>query len=196
MRTGTSETLSRCRSGRRSAVLPPGRAFVGAAGLRERRRLLNRRLAVLQAVARAIDRRLEPFLLHRLEEIVDGVQLERFDRVVVERGDERDERQRVRRNPPDHLEAADLGHLQIQEREMGSMRGDELHRFLAGGSLGDELRALARLDETGQEPAGRPLVVGDDERQRGRRHKCRSVPTPMPSPIASWSSGASSSPGA
>ena len=71
-----------------------------------------------------------------LQQIVDGVNFEGFDRVAVVGGDENDGG--VLADQFEDFEAVELGHLNIEEHQIGFLLGDGLNGFEAVGAFGDE----------------------------------------------------------
>ena len=71
--------------------------------------------------ARALQRQLEPRRIDRLQQVVDRVDLERFDRVLIVRGHEDDVRSRgaAVEHPPRDLEARESRHLHVEKHQVG-----------------------------------------------------------------------------
>ena len=63
-----------------------------------------------------VERLLEAVGAERLQQVVERLDLERRDRVLVERG--RENHLRAMREAPEHLEAVAFRHLDIQEQEL------------------------------------------------------------------------------
>ena len=153
-------------------ILAPRRAIVGAGNGRESRGPIFGGLEALETIAGAIERGGEALLLHRFQEIVNRVQLERLDREVVVRRHERHQRKRRPGDATDNVEAAQFGHLQIEERQMRTLGFDERQCLLAPGRLSDEQGARARLEQPRQERrAGRSSSA--TTMRRRWHHACR-----------------------
>ena len=102
----------------------------GAPGPAAGRSELSRRRALTQ-------RLLQPGALHRFQQVVHGVHLERLDRVLVEGRHEHQGRGVVlaREQAPGHFEPAQPRHLDVEEDEVGLVAIDG----------GQGLQAVARL---------------------------------------------------
>jgi hypothetical protein len=135
----------------------------------------------------ARDRLGEPLGAHRLQQIVDGVDLERAHRELVVRGAE--DHRRGAADQVDDLEAVELRHLHVEEHEIGRQLGDRLHRLEAVGALGDDFDAGHVRQVLAQHLARERLVVDDDRpqprllahagssmRMAGSRNSARNVP--------------------
>ena len=69
----------------------------------------------------AVQRSIEPRALDRLEQVVEGVDLERAQGVLVVGRREHDHR--ARRDALDHLEAAEPGHMDVEKQHVDGYRG-------------------------------------------------------------------------
>ena len=129
---GTTRKRRRC--GRGSASAPGARratAVERAIAARRRRRARAR-----------VERRVQPRAVDRLQQVVDRLQLERIDRVLVERRaeDDRGPRPAKRRR---HFESAAAGHLNVEQHQIGRELGDALDRLHAVFGLADDLDICA-----------------------------------------------------
>ena len=110
---------------------------------------------------------------HRLEQIVERVQLEGLDGMPVVRGDEDDARRLLERSEvARHLEPAHAGHLDVEQQDLRAARRNALHRLEAVACLADDVgRQLARdvVEQLLQPFARRRFVVGDEDAQRAHR---------------------------
>ena len=95
-------------------------------------------VVALEPLARAPQRLAEARLAHRFGQVVDGVHLERFHGVLVERRHEDHEGQIAASKQADDAEAIDLGHLDVEQRDVRAMALDELDRFGAVRRLADD----------------------------------------------------------
>ena len=113
--------------------------------------------------AGAFDGLFEPGRLHRLQQVVHRVHLERLDGVAVERGDEHDVRRAaVLDQPVRHFEAVEPGHLDVEKHHFGREALDDADRFQAVARLRDHLHAAHLLEHVAQLFARQLLVVHDD----------------------------------
>ena len=108
----------------------------------------------------------EPCGLDRFQQVVDGADLERFDRVLIERGDEHDVAlhaafQQLAR----HLEPGQPRHLDIEEDHVRRQRFRQRDRLEPVGRLVDNLDVVELPELKRQLAAGRLLVVGDQDPQ-------------------------------
>ncbi len=123
--------------------------------------------AVPAQQAGAVQALLQTLAAHGLEQVIERPGLERADGVLVVGGHDDDHRQRSRRQAMDHVEAAQAGHLQIEQHQVGLQQGDLGQRFLAARCLarhGDIVEALQFL---AQHLAGNRLVVNYQRSNRG-----------------------------
>jgi hypothetical protein len=104
----------------------------------------------------------EPRLIHRLHQVVDGVDLERLDGVLVEGGHEDDVRRGlVLHHAARHLEAVEPRHLDVEEHDVRLQPFDGRQRFDAVAGLADDFDA-ADLAEQVAELVARQLFVVDE----------------------------------
>ena len=108
----------------------------------------------------------EPRGLDRFQQVVDGADLERLDRVLIERGDEHDMAphptfQQLAR----HLEPGEPRHLDIEEHHVRRQRFRQRDSLEPVGRLVDNLDVVELLELKRQLAAGRLLVVGNQDPQ-------------------------------
>ena len=115
--------------------------------------------------AHPCQRLLQPPHVDGLEQVVDGVDLERLERVLVEGGDEHDHRRIgiALEQAAGDLEAAQARHLDVEEDEVRLVRLDRADRLATVGGGGDDLHVLMRL-EAQAKPLGSQRLVVNDER--------------------------------
>jgi hypothetical protein len=113
----------------------------------------------------------EPLRVHRLQQIVDRVDGESTQRMLLVGRDEDDLDRLIEQL--EHLEAVELGHLDVEEEEIGAQLGRGLDRLEPVGALRDDLDVGMRGEVLADEPARQLLVVDDDgtELPRCRRHR-------------------------
>ena len=109
----------------------------------------------------------EPVLAHRLEDVVDGVQLERLDGVLLVGGHEDDRRRRP--EPGQHLREVEAGqprHLDVEEDRVDVEVLQDPQRL--GGRVAGEHAADPRvaLEQERELVERRPLVVDDEHPQQ------------------------------
>ena len=114
---------------------------------------------------------LEPRLVERLEQEVEGVNFECFQCMVVVRRHEHDRRgfasvpQRsfgiAALQGLDDVEAVDIGHLHVEEDQVGILIVDGAQRFGAVRTLGNDLDVVV-LSEERPHALARELFVVDD----------------------------------
>ena len=126
--------------------------------LQESRPALHRSLDMRQGFT-------QPLGGERLEKIIHDVDLERSQRMLVVRRyeDYRD----IPLDQFEHLEAVQLGHLDIQQQEIRLLLADRLDRIETVGALGHHNHVLAFTEQFPQQSAGRFLIV-DDNHPQGR----------------------------
>jgi hypothetical protein len=102
------------------------------------------------------------------------------ERVLLERGDDHDERQRCRRDFRDGLEAVAARHLHVEEGDVGPVRHHRVRRLRASAALRDDLHVRVAQEEEMQRPPAGGLVVGDDRPDPHRRTQGTSSATTAP----------------
>jgi len=90
----------------------------------------------------------EARLVDGLQQIVDGVRLERLDGVLIVGRDEHHQRHGLLRQPREHLESRHAGHLDVEEHQVRLVLLDSRERLAAVGALGEDLevRLVAQPD--------------------------------------------------
>ena len=128
-------------------------------------------VAVADRVSAALDHPAyglrQPVLAHRLEHVVDGVQVERLDGVLLVSGHEHDRRRLA--EPGQHLgqvEAREPRHLDVEEDRVDVEVLEDPERV--GGRVGGEDTADPRvaLEQERQLVERRALVVDDEHAQQ------------------------------
>ena len=113
-------------------------------------------------LARALDRLREPRPVNGLEQIIDGVDFERFNRVLVEGGHEHDSRLHpAREQLPRYLEPGQPGHLHVEQHEIGSQLLDQPDGIDAVAGLPDDVDPTHLVEQEAELAAGRILIVGE-----------------------------------
>ena len=120
--------------------------------------------------AHPLERGPEPRLLERLEQVVEGLDVERLERVALVRGDEDDGRPGLDRQGGRDVEAAGLGHLDVEEHHLGPHPVDRRDRLRALGALADELHVGVLGQEAAEPGARQRLVVHDEGANPGVAH--------------------------
>ena len=117
------------------------------------------------AIARAFQRLAQAGGLDRLEQVVDGAEVERRDGVRGVRGAEDDDRP-VGRKQLQRLDARQLRHLDVQQHGVDAARAHALqHRVRVRALAGD--RDVGHRGQQPHQPLARDrLVVGDQDAQR------------------------------
>src|SRR5215207_11299376 len=110
----------------------------------------------------ACDRLAQALLVERFEEVIDRVDLERAEGVLVVGRYENHRRHRLHADGLDDLEAADFGHLHVEEDQVRPESADGLDRLAAVGALGDDLDL--RVVEQNLDALPRQLHVVNDDR--------------------------------
>jgi hypothetical protein len=110
------------------------------------------------------DRLHEALVRERLEQVVDGVQLERRQGVLVV-GRREDHRRlvRVAGQRLQHLQACEDGHLDVHQHEVGLQRADLRQRARAVATGCHELQSWHLRDPVGQRLGGERFVLGDQD---------------------------------
>ena len=131
------------------------------------RALLGDDLGVLDPLLRPVQRLAQARLLDRLQQVVDGVHLERAHRVLVVGGDERDQRQLALLQHPHDADAVELRHLQVEQRQIRALLLDRRHRLAARRRLRHDHDVVERAQQRREKRSRRPFVVGDHDAQAG-----------------------------
>ena len=83
--------------------------------------------------------------LDGFEQVINRVELEGSHGVLVIRGDERDERHSLFLQHAYDTDTVELGHLQVEEREVGPFLFDDRDRLFATRHLPDDRHIVERL---------------------------------------------------
>ena len=119
------------------------------------------------AAPRPLERQIEALRVHWLQEIVDGVDRERVNRVLVEGRDEDELRQRLRlHESPGDFEPVQPRHLHVEEEQVRLQFAAEAQRLHAVGRLRDDLDAAGLAEEEAQ-LLPRQLFIIHHERAQG-----------------------------
>ena len=113
---------------------------------------------------------MEALAVERLQQVVERVDVERAQRVVIEGGDEDDERHARRADRLDDVEAGGAGHLHVEEHQVRLQPADGIDRLGAGRALGDDFEPVFRREQRAQPLARERLVVGDEDAHLAVRH--------------------------
>ncbi len=115
-------------------------------------------------------RRRQPLGAHRLEKIVERVELERLQRVALVGGHENHRRRLLERHEvARHFQAADTRHLDVQQKDLGAACRHGLERLQAVARLAHDFGRDIRGDVSQQllhALARRRLVIGNEYAQR------------------------------
>jgi hypothetical protein len=114
------------------------------------------------ALSRPRERRLEPLVAERLQQIVEGSYLERFEGIDVVGGDEDRDRPPAGLYFVEQLEAANPGHLDVEEQEVRRLAPHGLERFRRSRELSRDLDVGLPDEKLQKAPARRWLVVDDE----------------------------------
>ena len=117
----------------------------------------------LDLLARALQGLGEALAVERLEDVVEGADLEGLQGVLVVRGDEDHQRHALRPDRVDHVEAAHLRHLHVQEHQVRRVVLDRHHGFFAVAALRRHLDVRLERQQCRQ-PLARQRFVVDDQR--------------------------------
>ena len=126
-------------------------------------------LGTFDPLLRAVQRLAQPRLVHGFEEVIDGVQFECAYGVLLECRHERDQRDFVLLQRADDAEAVELGHVQIEQRQVRLLAHDQRHRLSSRRRLAHDDGVVERSQHRRQKGTRWPLVVRDDDPER-RRH--------------------------
>jgi hypothetical protein len=118
---------------------------------------------MLDPLLRPVQRLAQAGFVDRLQQVVDRVDLECAYRVLVIGRHERDERQLMLLQHPHHADAVELGHLQVQQRQIRPFALDRRHRLRAGPRLGHNHDVFEGAQQRGEKRPCRPFVVGNHD---------------------------------
>jgi len=125
-----------------------------------------------EATTDALDGRIQPFGLDRLQEVVDRVHVKRLNRMPIIRGDE-DQLglDTGLEEPPGDLEPGQPGHLDVEHDEIGGLRLNHLEGFDPVGGLAHDLDPR-HLSEQEAHFFPRELLIVHDHRAQGVSFQC------------------------
>ena len=112
-----------------------------------------------EALADPVHGRREPVLVDRLHQIIDRLRVERAERMLVECGDEHEQRRLDVHQPLDHRKSVEPRHLDVEEDEVGLVGLDLADRFASVGGGRDYLDIVMRLQSQLQALRREGLVV-------------------------------------
>jgi hypothetical protein len=112
-------------------------------------------------LARAVQRRLEALVVEGLQQVVQRLRLEGAQGELVVGGDEDHYGHTAGADRPEHVEAVDLRHLDVQEEQVRRRLLDHPDRFPAVRALGDDLHVPGLREQAADAPARQRLVVHD-----------------------------------
>ena len=124
----------------------------------------------------AVESGLKALVAEGLQQIVDGMRLERAQRVLVVRGHENDDGQVFRTTlldqPGNHAKAIELRHLHVEEqhvhRPAGAVRAlHDRKRLGAAATAPDQVDTSIGLQQIPQPPPRRLFVVDDEHPEDG-----------------------------
>ena len=120
---------------------------------------------LLQALARALQGLQDTGTIKRLQQVIDGVDVERTHRILVERGGEDDLGHAVGidslQQLLEHGEAVQARHLHIQKHYIRMVRMNQMDRLDAILALGDDLDSSRRVEKVFELFAREPFIVDD-----------------------------------
>jgi hypothetical protein len=100
--------------------------------------------------------------MDRLEDVIQGVHLERIDGVLIMRGHEHDRWHSIRPHGAHDAESIELRHLDVEEDEVGPQGPDPLHRCDAIATLVDHLHVASVFEQRAQVAACHRFIVDDE----------------------------------
>ncbi len=117
---------------------------------------------------------IEAALVDRLQQVVERLRPKGIERVLIERRDEHDDRQRLLRNARDHVESGQARHLDVQEDELVAARAIASNASRPFGAMCDDAKPGCWRVAARCRVARALAVVDDDRRDRcgggGRAH--------------------------
>src|SRR5437868_14889290 len=111
--------------------------------------------------AHPVDRFVEPFTVVRLEQIIERVRLECFQRELVVRRAEDDGRHRRAGDGIEHFEAVESRHLHVEKNQVRCPTFDLLHGFLAAAAFTDDFNVFVFFEMKPNAVAGEGFVIYD-----------------------------------
>lgn len=119
-------------------------------------------LAGADAIEGALEGGLEALAVEGFEEVIDGVDFEGFEGEAVVGGDEDDDGEGVEVEGLEDGEAIELGHLDIEEDEVGLVLFDEGDGFATVAGFADDLEVRGGFEEGAEALAGERFVIDED----------------------------------
>ena len=120
----------------------------------------------LETLAGAFDGLEDAVAIEGLQKVVDGVDVERADRVLVEGGGKDDLRELFAfaqlNQFFEHREAIEARHLDVEKNHVGMMGADEVDGFDAVLALAEHVDAAGGIEEVFKLLAGQLFIVDDE----------------------------------
>lgn len=123
--------------------------------------------------------------LQRLDQIVEGVGLERLDGEFVVRSHEDHERHSVDHVRADHAEAVQVRHLHVQEDEVGTQELERVQGFAARATFPDHDDIGVLAEHLPDAAPGQRLIV-DDQHPEVRHREVPSLAVPCDRGAGPW----------
>ena len=106
--------------------------------------------------------RTQSVLFHGLEEIIEGIDLERFDGIAIIRRDKHELGQCLAADQVfDDLKAIEAGHLDVEKKQIRRELTDHVYRFDSVARLTDDIYLGNRLEEKTKFLARKLFIVDD-----------------------------------
>jgi hypothetical protein len=115
------------------------------------------------SVLRAAECFAEPRCIEGLEQIIDGVNVERAHSVLVERRNEDDCRRRLSGELSQNGKSIEVRHLDIEKEKLRLPRDRLLDGITAARTRGDHFRFARLLDEAHESASSQFFVVSNDD---------------------------------
>ena len=130
-----------------------------------------RSLLLLNRAPGPLDRLRQPALVHRLQQIVHGLQPEGLHRVLIVSRDEDEVRQVdvLLAQPADHAHAVQPGHMYVQKHQFRLQFLDQIDGFQAIGTGCNYFNFREIPQQVGELVAGQLFIVYDNCREGSRR---------------------------
>ena len=127
-------------------------------------------MRLLQALARSLEGLHNPGAIEWLEQVIDGVDVERAHRILVESGSKNDLRHAVGlfalQQLLEHGKAVQSWHLHVQKHYIRMVSTNKVDRLNAILALGDDLDSSRRIQKVFELLSRKPFIV-DDQRSHG-----------------------------
>src|SRR5262249_26536270 len=118
---------------------------------------------------RPLQRFFKAFIVKWLEQVIERVELKRPYRILVVGRHKNDDRQLICSNLFQHPEAVEVGHLDIEEDEVGRVSPDRAQRFAAVRAFADDRELNSAAQQIADAPSRQNLVI-NDQRAYGFHH--------------------------